>query len=100
MVNYFGNMVPIDDGNGRKVYISVLMIANLTYLQLQVIKNIQIKVQYEVYKSNVVNVTYFLSASGRANYIFLREFQPYYEKISDFINFRPIYLTFSCPYCP
>lgn len=65
-------MVPIDDGNGRKIHISVLMVTNLTYLQLKLIKNIQIKVQYEVYKSQTVNMTYFLSATGRANYIFLR----------------------------
>jgi hypothetical protein len=50
IVNYFGKMVPIDDGNGRKVHISVLMISNPTYLQLQVLKNINIKVLYEVYK--------------------------------------------------
>jgi len=65
-------MVPIDDGNGRKIHISVLMVTNLTYLQLKLIKNIQIKVQYEIYKSQTVNMTYFLSATGRANYIFLR----------------------------
>lgn len=99
LIDFYGNMVPIDDGNGRKVHISVLMITNQTYLQLQILKNIQIKVQYEVYKKKIVDLTFFLSGSGRANYIFLREFQPYYEKISNHINFKPIYLTFECPNC-
>jgi hypothetical protein len=71
-VDYFGKMVLIDDGNGRKVHISVLMIDTKTYEQLKVLKNIQIKVQYEVHTTDKANVTYFLSASGRSNYIFLR----------------------------
>lgn len=46
-VDYFGKMVLIDDGNGRKVQITVLMIDTKIYEQLKVLKNnIQIKVQF------------------------------------------------------
>jgi len=65
-------MILIDDGNGRKVHISVLSINNATYQLLKTIKSIQIKVLFEVFKTDKVNLTYFLSASGRTNYIFLR----------------------------
>jgi fido (protein-threonine AMPylation protein) len=99
IVNYYGKVVQVDDGNGRKVHISVLFINTLTYRLLHSVKNAQIKVQYEVYKTDKANFTYFLAGSGRTNYIFLREFKPYYDKIKDYINFRPIYLTFKCPYC-
>ena len=71
-VDYFGKMVLIDDGNGRKVHISVLMVDTKVYDSIKTLKNIQIKVQYEVHKTDKVNFTYFLTASGRSNYIFLR----------------------------
>jgi hypothetical protein len=72
MVDYFGKMILIDDGNGRKVHISVLMINHANYQLLKTIKTIQIKVLFEVFKTDKVNLTYYLSASGRTNYIFLR----------------------------
>lgn len=78
MVNYYGRVVQVDDGNGRNVHISVLFISTQTYRALKTVKNVHIKVLFEVYKTQQVNLSYFLSASGRSNYIFLREFQPYY----------------------
>ncbi len=72
MVNYYDKVVQVDDGNGRKVHITVLFISPNVYRQLTTVKNIHIKVQYEVYKTEKVNLTYFLTASGRTNYILLR----------------------------
>jgi len=72
MVNYYNKIVQVDDGNGRKVHITVLFVNTQTYRKLQSVSNIHIKVQFETHQSPKVNFTYFLSASGRTNYIFLR----------------------------
>jgi hypothetical protein len=56
-------------------------------------------VLFDVHLTDKVTFTYFLSASGRQNYIFLRDFLPYFQLIKNFINFKPIYLTFDCKYC-
>ena len=72
IVNYYDKIVQIDDGNGRKVHITVLFINTTTYRKLYEIKNVHIKVQFETHQSDTVDFAYFLSASGRANYIFLR----------------------------
>lgn len=81
LVNYYDKIVQVDDGNGRKVHITVLFINSQTYRKLHGIKNIHLKVSFEAHLTEKVNITYFLSASGRSNYIFLRQFQPYYEQI-------------------
>ncbi len=99
IVNYYDKVVQVDDGNGRKVHITVLFVNTQTYRKLYTIKNIHIKVQFETHQTPKVNLTYFLSASGRANYIFLREFKPYFLKLKDYINFVPTYLTINCPHC-
>ena len=72
LVNYYDKIVQVDDGNGRKVHITVLFIDSQTYRKLHTLKNIHLKVSFETHLTEVANITYFLSASGRANYIFLR----------------------------
>ncbi len=99
MVNYYDKVVQVDDGNGRKVHITVLFISTMTYRQLHDLNDIKIKVLFETHQSEVVNITCFLSASGRGNYILLREIMPYLSKIEDKINFRPVYMTTRCPNC-
>jgi len=34
MVNYYGKVVQVDDGNGKKIHISVLFISTQTYRSL------------------------------------------------------------------
>jgi hypothetical protein len=46
IVNYYGKVVLVEDGNGRKVHITVLFINTHTYRKLFTIKNIHIKVQF------------------------------------------------------
>ena len=53
----------------------------------------EIKVSYNVVKKDKSTVQMFLSASGRANYVFLREFHPYFEQIKKKVKFEPFYFT-------
>lgn len=46
IANYYDKIVQVDDGNGRKVHITVLFINTQTYRKLFAIKNIHIKVQF------------------------------------------------------
>ena len=96
LVKYYDKIVQVDDGNGRKVHITVLFIDSQTYRKLHTVKNVHLKASFETHLTEKVNITYFLSASGRTNYIFLRQFQPYYQQIKDFVNFKPIYFTTKC----
>lgn len=41
----------------------------------------------------------FLSSSGRENYLFLRNFKEYYDKLKDSINLQLVYHTYKCEYC-
>lgn len=45
------------------------------------------------------NVDIFLSASGRQNYVFLRNFRQYYSKLSKKITLNVVYHTIECKGC-
>ncbi len=46
IVNYYDKIVQIDDGNGKKVHITVLFISKQSYRQLHSLNNVHIKVQF------------------------------------------------------
>jgi len=82
-----------DDGNGRKVRITVLFVKPEDVNQLSTLLNPKVKVNFELSQRNISNVDIFLSASGKQNYIFLRDFRPYYNKMSSSINLNIAYHT-------
>ena len=44
-------------------------------------------------------MTFFLSAVGRENYIFLRDFKSYYDKVKNSVDLNIVYDSFECGFC-
>lgn len=82
-----------DDGTGRKVSITTLYIKLDDFDKLSKLTNAKIKVNFELTQRNKSNVDLFLSGSGRQNYIFLRNFRQYFNKIQPRIRLNVIYHT-------
>ena len=86
-------VVLADDGYGRKVKIPALFITSADMQSLSEIKNPKIKVNFPVKKSSKSQVTLFLTAGNRRNYIFLRDFKNYFHKLKDYIKLSIVYHT-------
>ena len=96
-VNYAtGNVVISDDGHGRKVKINALFISVESYSQLNSLKNINIKANFPIVTRSKSDVTLFLESSERRNYIFLRNFRPFYESLKGYVSLQVVYHTFEC----
>ena len=67
-------VVMADDGNGRKVRIPALFITPTDMQSLGELTAPKIKVNFPIKKSGKSQVTLFLTAGNRRNYIFLRDF--------------------------
>lgn len=94
-----GNIVLSDDGTGRKVRIATLFIKLQDVTKLGALTNPKIKVSFELQQMNKSTLNLFLSASGKQNYIFLRNFRQYYNKIADKVNLNVVYHTIECKSC-
>lgn len=88
-----------DDGTGRKVKISTLFITLEDLGKLANLTNVKIKVNYELPQRNYSSVDLFLSATGRENYVFLRNFRQYYNSIANYVKLNVAYHTFECKDC-
>ena len=94
-----GNVYQGDDGNGKKVHITVIFISNRVFSSLKALNDVEITANYPVPKQPVTTISVFLSSSKRASYIFLREFQEKYLILKDYIKLEPIYHTIECEFC-
>lgn len=94
-----GNIFKGDDGNGKKVHISVLFISNNNFLKLEPLKNIEIIAKYPLPTSKIAEVSIFLSSAKRSSYLFLRQLQQEYTYLKDYIAIEPIYHTVACENC-
>lgn len=88
-----------DDGTGRKVRITTLFIKVEDVTKLAALSNPKIKVNFELQQSNKSTLNLFLSSSGKQNYIFLRNFRSYYNKIAEKVNLNVVYHTIECKSC-
>ena len=74
-------MVEADDGNGKKVHITVLFISNDHYRNLKQLHKIEVSAKYEVPQEKQSKVTLFISSSKRSNLVLLRQFSEEYKHL-------------------
>ena len=68
-----GNTVLADDGNGKRVHIPCLFITTETFQQLNGMgSKIEILANFPLPRSEKSTLTFFLSASQRSGYVFLK----------------------------
>ncbi len=86
----------IDDGNGRRVHIACLLISSDTLSQLKGMKSskIQITANFMVPKAKISKITFFLSASQRISYLFLKHFNEDYPDLANKLELDAVYYTF------
>lgn len=90
-----GEIVMGDDGNGRRVHIVCLFIGKETEAALQSIKGrIQITCRFPLPQQAKSTVHFFLSASQRTSYLFLKQFREDYSDLQDQVQIVPVYFTF------
>lgn len=90
-----GQIVMADDGNGRRVHIVCLFISSETETLLKQIKGpIQISSKFPLPKQEKAAVTFFLSASQRSSYLFLKQLKADYSRLQAQIDIQPVYFTF------
>lgn len=94
-----GNVVREDDGTGRRVKIAVLFISIEDGKKLASLSNVQIKVSFDLARAPTAAMDLFLSATGRQNYIYLRNLRPLFKKISSSVKLDVIYYSFECQSC-
>lgn len=92
-------MVEADDGNGKKVHITVLFISNAHYLSLKKLHKIEATAKYAVPQDKQSHVTLFISSSSRSNFILLRQFKEEYQHLSKHLIVDVVYHTVNCAFC-
>jgi hypothetical protein len=70
-----GNVIDGEDGNGKKVHITVLFIKNDHFDILKTLDQMEIITNYPVPKSQVTTLSLFLSASKRSSYVLVRNLE-------------------------
>ncbi len=88
------------DHDGRKVHITVLYVTPDVHMALDSLKNVKLRAQYVLPLWPHATVHIYLSAYGRHNSIFLRDFTKYYDLIKERMTIIPVYEVHECPNCP
>ena len=68
------SVIASDDGNGKRVHITVLHITTGTIAKLEDLSEVEIVAKYPVPKQAVSVLHLYISASKRSTYVFLRQF--------------------------
>lgn len=91
-----GDVVISDDGTGSKVKIAVIFALPEDAQKLAKLANARIKVEFELARGKTSIVNIFLSASGRHNYVYLRNLKPYLMKVINSVKVNVAYHTVKC----